>query len=136
MSLHSDIPLIAALSALISAAVAGLVTGGITLWGQFLERRSRTRELLLNKAVELAMEHRKSLLENSKSQNVMIALVPDIFNAEHYYQWLLHLLEKGSLPAQVKEKFELEKAQAEERIEQQIAYMNERIDSQQSRYRR
>jgi hypothetical protein len=89
---------------LTSAGIAAIVSGLITLVGQFLERRARRQELLLSEALKLAHARTQLVLELVREEQGSAALQDDVFLAETYFQWLNHLLARGKLPpdAQVK----------------------------------
>lgn len=84
---------------LTSAAVAALVTSIITLLGQWLERRSRRRELLLSKAIELGIHRSEFIRDLAKESNSTATFHDTAVLAEGYYRWLAHLLDNGALPA-------------------------------------
>ena len=85
---------------LTSAAVGALASSMVTLVGQLLERRSRRNELLLAKALEMAIRRTDVLLEAIKISGKGSARLPDeVINAETYFRWLKSLLVSGKLPA-------------------------------------
>jgi hypothetical protein len=83
---------------LTSAGVAALVSSGLTLISQALERRARRQELLLSKAIELAKGRTEMVLRLVEKTGGRASFQDDIILAEGYYQWLLHLLNHGRLP--------------------------------------
>ena len=83
----------------VSAGVAALVTGILTLIGQRLERRARRDELLLQEALKLARLQREMVLEVAKITKRDAILTDDAINAETYFRWLKALLDTGKLPA-------------------------------------
>jgi hypothetical protein len=85
---------------LTSAAVASLVSGVITLVGQTLERRSRRRELLFTKAIEMSAARVEFIKELALKTGGSAALQDPVMLAEKYFRWLTHLLDKGELPAE------------------------------------
>ena len=95
------------LTVLISASVGVLVSGVITLVGQYLERRARRNELLLTKAIEMAKAGREWRMEAFEKSGKPGLIIDDAFIAEKYFRWLKGLLETGELPtdaqAQLKE---------------------------------
>lgn len=86
-----------------SAAVATLVSAALTLLGQALERSARRKELLLAKAVEIAVERARFGLEIVKDTRQPAEFIDPAINAATYYKWLRHLLDKGQLPPDAKE---------------------------------
>jgi hypothetical protein len=52
-----------------SAAVGALMSSVITLLGQVMERRSRIKELIFSKAVEMAQHRAESILAAAKHTN-------------------------------------------------------------------
>lgn len=88
---------------LTSAGVAAFVTSIVSFAAQFLERRSRRREVLLQKAMELA-QARTDLAVRIAEKNGSQALLHDpVFSVNTYYRWLRHLLDHGDLPADAKQ---------------------------------
>ena len=82
-----------------SAAVGAVAAAGVNLVGQALERRSRRKELLLAKAVDLAVERVRFAFQVAKDSNQSTSLKAPGITCATYYKWLLHLLDKGDLPA-------------------------------------
>lgn len=82
-----------------SAAVGAVAAAIVNVLGQALERRSRRRELLLAKAVELAVERVRFAFEVAKASNHKAALKDPGITCATYYKWLSHLLDKGELPS-------------------------------------
>jgi hypothetical protein len=88
------------LTILTSAAVGVLASSMVTLVGQYFERRSRRNELLLTKALEMAIRRTDVLLEAIKISGKGSAHLPDeVINAETYFRRLKSLLVSGKLPA-------------------------------------
>jgi hypothetical protein len=84
---------------LTSAGVAALVSGVITLLSQYLERRSRRNELILSKALDLAITRTDRVLKMvDAAPGRSATLYDDAFLAETYYRWFQHLLAHGKLP--------------------------------------
>lgn len=81
-----------------SAAVGALVSSAIALVSQALERRSRRRELLLAKAIELAISKRDFVLKATQGTGRRTQFMDDAVAAAEYYTALDHLLKKGELP--------------------------------------
>jgi hypothetical protein len=87
-----------------SAAVGGIVGSGINFLGQVLERKSRRKELLLGKSVELAIERERFVYQLAKDDNREAIFGDPAIYCATYYRWLEHLLDKRELPAEAKEK--------------------------------
>jgi hypothetical protein len=85
-------------TALTSAAVGVLVSRVLTLVGQYLERRARRNELLLQEALKLAAAKTKLAMDVVEKGGGTASLVDDAINAEVYFRWLKSLLETGKLP--------------------------------------
>jgi hypothetical protein len=83
---------------LTSAGVAALVSAGATVIGQLLERRARRKELLLTKAIELAVRHTETSLEIAKRSGMTLRVQDDLVSAATYYKWLQSLWDTGELP--------------------------------------
>jgi hypothetical protein len=93
-----------------SAAVASIVSGFITLFGQALERRARRRELLLTRAVEMANTAGDLYRANLKTIAGRLGTLPvakdDIFLVEQYFQLLTEVFNTGKLPQTVHDEWE------------------------------
>jgi hypothetical protein len=87
------------LTVLTSAAVGVLVSGAVTLIGQYLERRARRDELLLAKAIDMATARRELAMQVAEKTGATASLIDDVINAETYFRWLKSLLETGKLPS-------------------------------------
>lgn len=83
---------------LTSAGVATFVTGIISAGSQWLERRSRRKELLLSKAIEMAFNRTELMRNIARVNNQEVELQDNVKVAEVYYQWLAHLFDEGELP--------------------------------------
>ena len=83
---------------LTSAAVSVLVSGLMALLGQYLERRSRREELILQKAIDMAVQRREFVMEAIKVTQKNATFTDDIFSVETYVRWLGSLLNHGNLP--------------------------------------
>jgi hypothetical protein len=81
-----------------SAAIGGVAGSAITFVGQILERKSRRKELLLAKSVELAIDRARFVYEAAEKQNVEADIADPAINCATYFRWLEHLLSKGKLP--------------------------------------
>jgi hypothetical protein len=87
-------------SVVVSAAVASI----FNLFGQAAERRSRRKELIFMKSLELAKANREflAMVADKTGQKARIA---DFVVYAEMYHWLLNeLYDKGSLPAHWQEK--------------------------------
>lgn len=89
---------------LTSAVVAASVASLFNLLGQIAERRARSKELILVKALELAKARREFVVMVAEKSGKTARLADDIVHAETYYQLLKALHETGSLPANWRER--------------------------------
>ena len=85
-----------------SAAVGAVVSTLMNLIGQYFERSSRRKELLLSKAVEIAIERARFTFDVAKASNECANIQDQVVMSATYYQWLKHLLDKGELPSNIK----------------------------------
>jgi len=81
-----------------SAAIGGVVGSAITFVGQILERKSRRKELLLAKSVELAIERARFVYKVAKDEDKEADISDPAVNCATYFRWLVYLLDKGALP--------------------------------------
>lgn len=89
-----------------SAAVGALASAVVAFVGQGLERRARRKELLLAKAIELAVGRRELVMRVAEASGKTADLWDDATVAAEYYGVLKHLLDKGDLPEGFKKKSE------------------------------
>ena len=87
------------ITVLTSAAIGALVSSVTTVYGQYLERRSRRNELLLVKALEMAVQQRDHVMKVVAESRGEAILFDPAINAETYFRWLKGLLDHGKLPA-------------------------------------
>jgi len=80
-----------------SAAVGALTSSIITLIGQSIERRSRKRELILSKSIELAELQVSLLKDAATATGNTVDIQPYIFYARWYHNELGKLLETNKL---------------------------------------
>jgi hypothetical protein len=84
---------------LTSSAVGVLVSSIVALAGQYLERRARRGELLLTKALEMAIRRTDVIMKSIEvSGRGSASLSDEVINAETYLRWLKFLLDSGKLP--------------------------------------
>jgi hypothetical protein len=81
-----------------SAAIGGVVGSAISFFGQILERKSRRKELLLAKSVELAIDRARFVYQAAEKQDVEADISDPAINCATYFRWLKYLLDKGELP--------------------------------------
>ena len=81
-----------------SAAIGAITSAVITLIGQILERKSRIKELLLTKSVDLALHRQRFVLEVAKQSGKDTDFFDPIVNTASYYKWLKSIFKKESLP--------------------------------------
>jgi hypothetical protein len=91
--------------AIVSAAGIGALTSSIiTLLGQRLERKSRVKELLLAKSIEMAQTTTKLMFELGKELGGG-QLYPEIVTARWYHRQLKTLFEKGTIDVHLEKEF-------------------------------
>jgi hypothetical protein len=84
---------------ILTASLTGAIVSGIVaLVGQYFDRKARRRELLVNKAIELAKMRIEFLMRAADKSGHGVHLEDAIIMAESYYQWLAHLETHGRLP--------------------------------------
>lgn len=81
-----------------SAAVGAVVSAGITLIGQFFERRSRRKELMLSTAVNLVFRKIDLQIKAAETTKSKLVIPEPLKLSAEYYQLLDQLLDKGKLP--------------------------------------
>jgi hypothetical protein len=87
-----------------SAAVGGVAGSAITFLGQVLERKSRRKEILLAKSVELAIDRARFVYEVARQEEAAADIGDPAINCAIYFRWLKYLLDKGELPPEVMDK--------------------------------
>ena len=98
---------------LTSAVVSTAISSAFSMWGQHLERKnrqlendlarkSRMDELLLAKAVEMALDEKRTYMDMMKSQNKSGLCPPDILSVAQILRYLRHLLNNNTLPDDLK----------------------------------
>ena len=85
-----------------SAAVGAIVSALINIVGQYFERESRRKELLLSKAVEMAIERARFTFDVAKASNARADIPDQAVMAATYYQWLKDILYRDKQPQDVK----------------------------------
>ncbi len=103
------------LTVVTSAAVGTIVATAMSMFSQSLERRSRKRELLMQKAIELAIERARFTFDVAKASGVKASLSDPAITTETYFQWLLHLWDNGKLPEMAKMRAERSREAARSR---------------------
>jgi hypothetical protein len=86
-----------------SAAIGALTSSIIAFVGQAIERRSRVKELLLSKAIDMARDRINFLTEAAKQSEQAMIVESHLVYAGDLYQDLVYLFKKGSLPPKVHE---------------------------------
>jgi len=81
-----------------SAAVGALISGAMMLFGQWRERTARRKELLVAKAIELAVARREFVIKVADRAQTKAYLIDDVSLAADYYRVLEHLMDEGKLP--------------------------------------
>jgi len=80
-----------------SAAIGAFVSAIVGVIGSMLERRARRKELLLVKAIDLAIDRTRIGLEIAEKTQTPALFLDNIYLAETYYRELTLLLDKGKL---------------------------------------
>lgn len=82
-----------------SAAIGALDSSVITVCGQYFERKARRKELLLNVATQLSLDHHRMLFDTAKAKPGGSYYIPDAVRlVQTHYQGLSDLLSVGKLP--------------------------------------
>lgn len=81
-----------------SAAIGALVSSVIAVIGQYFERKSRRRELLLSESVKLAMANHDAQVTFAKAAGSNRFIPEHVSLLELYYVATRHLLLNGRLP--------------------------------------
>ena len=74
------------------------MSGAMTLVGQHLERRARRDELLLTKALKMAIRKNEVTIKAVELSGGRGTLQDEVISAEVYLRWLKELLYNGELP--------------------------------------
>jgi len=88
----------AAVTVLTSVVVSAVVASIFNLFGQAAERRSRRKELIFLKALELAKANREFMVMVADKTGQKAKIADYVVYAEMYYLLLHDLYDKGSLP--------------------------------------
>lgn len=83
---------------LTSAAIGAVVSSLIAVIGQAIERRARTRELLISKALELGFDNYRRAMEVKQLTGRAMRIQDPIVSAETYFEWLEYMFNHGRLP--------------------------------------
>jgi hypothetical protein len=87
---------------IITSAAVGAIAGSlITFIGGILERRARRREMLLTKAVELAIHRFESAIRVANETNRSTTLQDPAMMSADYFRTLEHILDKGVPPEEM-----------------------------------
>jgi hypothetical protein len=80
-----------------SAAIGALVSSVITIIGQYFDRSAKKKELLFNKAVELAQSHVELLKTLAKTGTRAVKISPYIVYTRVHHRQLKSLYDDGKL---------------------------------------
>lgn len=93
---------------IVSAAMGAVVSALFTLFGQWRERIWKRKELLLNIASKLSVEHTNKVMKVAERNNQTALLYDHVHVTADYYKWLSHLIDKNELPEEAKPKLDKE----------------------------
>ena len=85
------------------AAIGALVSSAINAFSQWLERKARREEMLLEKAMSLADWRFEIAKHNAVAAKRYVEMSDKIVATEAYYKLLEHLMKHGELPSAFKE---------------------------------
>lgn len=90
---------------LTSAAMAAAVSGLMALIGQMWERKWRLREMMLAKAVEMAVRRTDVQFKNAGEGNAVPKdrIGDEVIHAATYYRWFETIIEGRALPDDARE---------------------------------
>jgi hypothetical protein len=88
-----------------SAAVGALVSSVITAWITHLERKARQKELILAKAVELAIKHTEMRVAMTAKTSKPIVIYPEIVTTRFYHRQLKRLFSKDQISSDFEKEF-------------------------------
>jgi hypothetical protein len=88
-----------------SAAIGALVSSAFTFIGQWRERKSRQKELLLSTAVDLAYKERDQVLKALQAAGQKGSLFPTIVTARWYHRQLESLFQTGRISDDMEKEF-------------------------------
>lgn len=89
---------------LASAATGAVVSSVITLFGQWRERKWKRKELLLDKAAMLAVEHNNKIMRIVEHSDQVATIYDHVHITANYYKLLDHLIDTNELPDEAKPK--------------------------------
>jgi len=80
-----------------SAGVGALMSSGLSLLGSWRERTARRKELLLSKAIELAIQWTQVHMQLAEKSKQRVVIQDNVISAAEYYKELRTLLDTGAL---------------------------------------
>jgi hypothetical protein len=89
------IPIIAAV--LVGGAGGAYVSSLISLWDKHLDRKVRRREIIFNKAFELAKDLTELTMKVAKEAGQTAVIAPTLYRAEKFYEEAESLFDTGKL---------------------------------------
>lgn len=93
---------------IISAATGAVASALLNLVGQWRERAWKRKELLLNVASKLSIEHTNKVMRIAERNNQEALIYDHVHVTADYYNWLNHLIDKDELPEEAKPKLHSE----------------------------
>jgi hypothetical protein len=91
---------------LTSAGIAAAVTSLITLFGQWVERRSRRENCCSRKRSILQTQKIEVAMKVAGVSGDSLEAIDAIYSAEIYYKWMVQLMDKGALPDEAHQRLE------------------------------
>ena len=93
-----------ALTILTSVVVSAVVASVFSLFGQAVERRARRREIIFQRAFDLAQDTRGFLMQLTDKTGMTTYILDPVRYAEIYHSLLSSLFDTGKLPDGWKER--------------------------------
>ena len=81
-----------------SAAAGALVSSIITFIGQYLDRKYRQKEMIMQFAGQLAARHTDKWIREREKSGIDYKIYDEVIAFEGYYKWLEELFKTGKLP--------------------------------------
>ena len=89
---------------IISAATGAIASALLSLFGQWRERKWKRKEILLNTASQLSIEHTNKVMRIAEGSGQTAIIYDHVHVTADYYKWLNHLVDKNKLPEEANPK--------------------------------